>query len=210
MGPWTSPATPTIDVSPDGWDSLVVNNPALFRSADGRWAMIYKGVAIGPPPFGGAVLHGLAEASDPCGPFRKVPGIHPFTAGKSLFPAEDPFAWYDPASRVYRAIVKDMDGSLVGQGRSLVFFESKDARDWQVSRIPAISASEIWWEDTGREDYARIERPQVTFDPEGRPVALQLACLPAAPDSVSFSLSVPLPPDFFENGGTSALFHSTR
>jgi hypothetical protein len=203
MGPWETPDRPTLDASEAGWDSLLVNNPALFQIADGQWAMIYKGVATGPRPFGGAVLHGLAEGAHPGGPYSKVAGSHPFSDGRSPFPAEDPFAWYDSTAGVYRAIVKDMEGALAGVGRSLVFFESKDAREWNLSSLPAVPGSEIIWEDGKAEEFSRIERPQVTFDTEGRAVALQLACLPAGSGRVSFSLSIPLPPDFFENGWDS-------
>ena len=199
-GPWGTTPGPVLDVDPAGWDSLLVNNPSIFQKSDGRWAMIYKGVASGPPPFGGDVLHGLAEAPGPAGPYHRVSGVHPFAVPGIKFPAEDPFAWWDQASGIYRAIVKDMNGALTGLGRTLAFYQSVDGRDWVNAARPPISGSEIRWNDGVVEKFGRIERPQVTFDTEGRPVALQLACLRDEPGSVSFSLSVPIEPGFFDFG----------
>ncbi len=201
-GPWATTAEPVLDVDPEGWDSLLVNNPSIFQKPDGRWSMIYKAVTKGPAPFGGDVLHGLAEAPKPDGPYLRVPGFHPFAAAGVKFPAEDPFAWWDQGSGIYRAIVKDMKGSLTGVGRALAFYTSVDGREWVKADCPPIFGSEIRWEDGVREKFSRIERPQVTFDGEGTPVALQLACLRDGPESVSFSLSVPIAPDFFDSPGS--------
>jgi hypothetical protein len=196
-GPWETTAEPVLDVCPTGWDCQLVTNPTVFRRADGRWTMIYKGVADGPQPFGGKVLHGVAEAPDPQGPYVRQTGVHPFAAGASSFPAEDPYAWYDKTSGFYRAVVKDMNGELTGQGRSLAFYHSKDAFNWELSPIPPISGAKLLMPDGTLLPCARIERPQITVDAEGRPVALHVACLPEAADGISFSVSVPIPPGFF-------------
>jgi len=197
-GPWQTAARPVLDVCPTGWDSQLVTNPTVFRRADGRWVMIYKAVSAGPQPFGGKVLHGVAEADDPQGPYVRQPGIHPFAAEASSFPAEDPCAWYDKPNGLYRAVVKDMDGALTGQGRSLAFYHSKDARQWELSPVPAVAGSKLLRPDGTFLPCARIERPQITVDAEGRAVALHVACLPEVADGISFSVSVPIPRGFFE------------
>ena len=175
-----------------------MTNPTVFQKSDGNWSMIYKAVSLGDMPFGGVVLHGLAEAAKPDGPYRRLPGLHPFRAQESQFAAEDPFAWWDHGSGLYRAIVKDMDGSLTGLGRSLAFYLSRDGREWVPAPLPSISGSDILWDDDTQEKFIRIERPQITFDASGKALALQLACLPEGPGSVSFSLSIPIPVGFFD------------
>lgn len=196
-GPWETTARPVLDVCKNGWDSQIVNNPTIFRRADGRWTMIYKAVSDGPQPFGGKVMHGVAESNDPQGPYVRQPGIHPFAAETSSFPAEDPYAWYDKPSGLYRAVVKDMNGALTGQGRSLAFYHSKDALQWELSAIPPVSGAKLMMPDGTLLPCARIERPQITVDADGRAVALHVACLPEGGDGVSFSVSVPIPPGFF-------------
>lgn len=197
-GPWVTTREPVLDVRAAAWDSQLVTNPSIFRRADGRWIIIYKAVTDGPQPFGGRVLHGVAEAAHPQGPYERKDGVHPFAAETSPFPAEDPFAWYDKLANLCRAVVKDMDGSLTGRGRSLAFYQSEDGLHWEPSPLPPISGSNLLRGDGSLLACSRVERPQVTFDAEGRAVALHVACLPEPAGSVSFSLSVPIPPGFFE------------
>lgn len=199
-GPWVTTREPVLDVRGAAWDSQLVSNPTIFRRPDGRWNMIYKAVTSGPQPFGGRVLHGIAEAADPQGPYERKEGVHPFAAANSPFPAEDPFAWYDKPANLYRAVVKDVDGSLTGQGRSLAFYQSEDGLHWEPSPLPPILGSKLLRGDGSLMACARVERPQITVDAEGRAVALHVACLPEPAGSVSFSLSVPIPPGFFEGG----------
>jgi hypothetical protein len=197
-GPWETTAKPVLDVCKTGWDCQLVTNPTIFRRAEnGRWTMIYKAVSDGPQPFGGKVRHGVAESDDPQGPYVRQPGAHPFAAETSSFPAEDPYAWYDKPSGLYRAVVKDMNGDLTGQGRSLAFYHSKDALQWELSAIPPVSGAKLMMPDGTLLPCARIERPQITVDADGRAVALHVACLPEGGDGISFSVSVPIPPGFF-------------
>jgi hypothetical protein len=191
-GPWQSPAKPTLDITPDGWDNLAVNNPALLKQKNGNWLLCYKGVSDGPRPFGGSVRHGIAIASNPLGPYRKIKGIHPFNSTKSNFPAEDPFIWWDDEALVYRAIVKDMEGTFTGSGPSLALFRSADAFHWQPEEPALVMDKTVRWQ-AGKEEYMeRLERPQLTFDKTGKLVALQVACLPKRAGAAAFSLSFAL------------------
>lgn len=53
-GGWTFSDKPLIDVSPDGIDSLMVSNPSVTATPDGRFLMVYKAVSKdGVPPKGG-------------------------------------------------------------------------------------------------------------------------------------------------------------
>jgi hypothetical protein len=194
-GKWTSCPVPTLDVDPAGWDNLLVNNPTIFQNNRGGWSMIYKGVTADGSHFGKEVLHGVADAPSPEGPYTRVPHASPFAAAGECFPAEDPFAWYDRRSETYFALVKDMKGALTKTGRrSIALFQSKCSRVWTLFPGAAMSAAQLVWEDGVMEQFSRIERPQLTFDAEGVAVALQVACLPDGPGAVSYSLSIPLGP----------------
>jgi hypothetical protein len=91
-----------------------------------------------------------------------------------------------------------MEGFLAEAGRTLAFYESPDALEWRLSRIPPISGAALRWDDGVVESMDRLERPQITFDGNGNAVALQVACLSSAGGRRSFSLSVSLTDDFFE------------
>jgi hypothetical protein len=199
LGPWKTEDRPSIEVNPEGWDSLVVNNPSVCAKPDGGWAMIYKGVTDGPRPFGKEVLHGVAESPMPGGPYTKIEGVHPFRVKGAVFAAEDPFVWWDARAGKYRAVLKDMEGFLTEAGRTLAFYESPDALEWRPSRISPVSGAALRWDDGVVESMDRLERPQITFDGNGNAVALQVACLATGEGRRSFSLSVPLAEDFFEN-----------
>jgi hypothetical protein len=199
LGPWKTEDQPAINISQNGWDSLVVNNPSVVARPEGGWVMIYKGVTDGTRPFGKEVLHGVAESPMPGGPFNKVDGVHPFKVDGVVFAAEDPFVWWDVHSAKFRAVLKDNNGDLTGAGRTLAFYESPNALEWSISDIPPLSGAGIAWENGEVQSMDRLERPQITFDRHGRAVSLQVACLPTGDRQRSFSLSVPLAHDFFEN-----------
>jgi hypothetical protein len=161
--------------------------------------MIYKGVTDGPRPFGKEVLHGVAESPMPGGPYKKFKGVHPFRVEGAVFAAEDPFVWWDARAGKFRAVLKDNEGVLAGAGRTLAFYESPNALEWRLSRIPPVSGAVVRWDDGTVESMDRLERPQMTFDGNGNAVALQVACLPAGEGRRSFSLSVSLTENFFED-----------
>jgi hypothetical protein len=55
-------------------DHLLTNSPTVARRRDGKYVLIYKGVADGPKPFGGKVRMHVALGDSPTGPFVKQPG----------------------------------------------------------------------------------------------------------------------------------------
>jgi predicted GH43/DUF377 family glycosyl hydrolase len=188
-GPWKRFDTPLIDVSPDSTadDALVVNNPSITRKPDGGYLMVYKAVGKKKPaPFGGPVVHKVAMADSPLGPFRKQPGTV-FEAKGSDFPAEDPFIWYQ--SGRYWAIVKDMHGAFTKAGQSLALFQSSDGLDWQLAKHPLVSKLEIKWEDGRVEKVAHLERPQLWLK-DGKPQVLFLAA--DFDPTQSFNVHIPL------------------
>jgi len=192
-GPWRRFDTPLIDVSadPEAWDSLMTSNPAVCRRPDGGYLMIYKAVGKKfPLPAGGPVVHMVATAESPTGPFVKHPDPVFMHEGER-FPAEDPYVWYQAGK--YRAIVKRMNLGK-GKGRfSLVHYDSEDGIHWQPARFYEISERVVEWEDGEVQQFDHLERPQVYLE-NGEPVALLCAADVRDEHGVrhSFNIQIPL------------------
>lgn len=142
-GPWLRSDQPLIDVSPNdtAMDALMVSNPSITERPDGGYLMIYKGVSKKKKGIqGGPVVHCVATADSPTGPFKKY-DFPVFTAKGHDFPAEDPSVWYQEDK--YHAILKDMHGAFTSAGQSLVLFESNDGFDWKIAKNPLVSGLKI-------------------------------------------------------------------
>ena len=132
-GPWLRFDKPVVDVSSDkdAPDALMTSNPSVAVRPDGGVLMTYKAVGLKRPlPFGGPVVHLVATAGNPAGPFAKHPG-EIFGAKGIMFAAEDPFIWRG-ADR-YWAVVKDNKGNFTGRGYSLALWESTDGFSWKLA-----------------------------------------------------------------------------
>lgn len=188
LGPWERFARPLIDVNKQSWDFMIASNPTVTATPDGRYLMIYKTCTDGPAPFGGDVLHAVAFADHPAGPFTRLPDPI-FTAEGVQFPAEDPCVWWQQDR--YYAVVKDMNGYFTDQGPGLVLFESPEGTDWRLATQPFVSARQVSWEDGGAELVALLDRPQVYIE-EGRPRVLVCAVKPTDPQALSYNVQIPL------------------
>ncbi|MEL6592412.1 MAG: glycoside hydrolase family protein [Bacteroidota bacterium] len=191
-GPWQRLDKPIIDVSPndDAPDALMASNPSITQRPDGTCLMIYK--AVGKQKsgiWGGPVVHCVATAESPAGPFRKSDKLV-FEAKGEDFPAEDPFIWYQEGQ--YRAIVKDMHGAFTDQGRALVLFESEDGFDWRLSAEPLLSTLQINWANGEKQDVDHLERPQLYLE-NGKPIALLCAYDVKDEQNVLHSFNVQIP-----------------
>lgn len=188
-GPWTRREVPLVDTDedPQASDSLLVSNPAVTRRPDGGFLMVYKAVGkLDKLPHGGPVVHRVALADRPEGPFIKQPGSV-FTCKGSKFPAEDPFVWHDKGGQ-YRAILKDMHGAFTAVGRSLVLFESEDGLDWKLSEPCLLSDRTVTFEDGSCRQFDYLERPQIYFN-ESEPAILFCA---ARDGDETYNLHIPL------------------
>ncbi|MBI4978961.1 MAG: glycoside hydrolase family protein [Spirochaetes bacterium] len=190
-GPWRRFDTPLIDVTPGFHDALCTTNPSVTRRPDGGYLMVYKGVGMEKPlPSGGPVVHLVATADSPTGPFVKHPNPV-FTKSGIAFAAEDPFIWYDRDR--YRAIVKDMAGHFTDAGKSLVQFESSDGLTWTLAEHPLVSRIEVAWENGIVEKLHSLERPQLLIV-DGILRALLCAADVNDKREHSFNLQIPLAP----------------
>ncbi|WP_204787665.1 glycoside hydrolase family protein [Paenibacillus oryzisoli] len=191
-GPWTRGASPVLDVSPGEWDGLLTSNPTVCETPDGRILMMYKGVAEGPPPKGGAVNAGIAFADHPLGPFRKLPD--PTVSNPTNdWAVEDPYVWCQ--GNHYYALMKDFQGYFTQSERgSVALFESSDGISWLPSRHVLAFDLRIHWAHQEPQSVFRLERPQLLFDDSGSPAVLLCAVLERA-GSRSYNIRIPLVED---------------
>lgn len=191
-GPWRRLDHPVVDISADydAPDALMTSNPAVCVRPDGGLLMVYKAVATkGKAPFGGPVVHLVATADKPEGPWKK--NLSPIlTRPGEHFAAEDPFIWHDGDR--YRAIVKDNNGIFTGRGYSLAHWESRDGFAWTLAKHPFVTTPEVTWMDGKKKRLKALERPQLVFDERGVPTALLCAGAYTDDRPVSFNVAIPL------------------
>ena len=193
-GPWERFDEPVLDITHGdslAHDALMTSNPSVCRRPDGGYLMVYKAVGKKfPAPFGGPVVHLVAMADSPTGPFTKYPDPVFLEEGER-FPAEDPYIWYQDGR--YRAIVKWFERSGKHTNMSLVHYESDDGVDWQKASNFEISERTITWENGRVQQFLHLERPQV-FIEDGEPVALLCAADTLDEKGVrqSFNIQIPL------------------
>jgi hypothetical protein len=193
-GPWHRSNRPFVDVSKDEMadDALMTSNPSVTQMRDGKFLVVYKAVAKHKPlPFGGPVTHLAAIAETPMGPIKKYNKRIFYKEGE-MFPAEDPFVWYDESADVYYGIVKDMHGTFTGEGVSLAFFKSDNGFDWKPAANALASKLEFTYEDGAVQKVARLERAQVLLEDEF-PRMLYCASTKGDPfTSETFNVHIPL------------------
>lgn len=184
-GPWLRQSEPVLDISPGSWDGLMVSNPTVVETADGKYLMIYKGVAEGPEPFGGRVLHGLAWSDSPDGPFEKHPDPI-FDYKDASFGFEDPFLWREESH--FYCLVKDMSGTLSPKEETgLLLLQSEDGFDWSPSEPLLVLGRELDHHSEGVISFERVERPHLFEDRKGNPTLL-VAVKPQNPEEPSFNI----------------------
>lgn len=192
-GPWKRFDKPVLDISQDSTahDALMTSNPSVCQMADGKILMVYK--AVGKKfklPAGGPVVHMVAIADSPTGPFKKYPDPV-FTFKGERFPAEDPYIWYQDGK--YRAIVKRMKHEGKTRIFSLVHYDSEDGIKWNQGKYFEISDRTVTFTGGRKIKFDHLERPQV-FIENGEPVALLCATDSIDVNNVrhSFNLQIPL------------------
>jgi hypothetical protein len=156
-GPWERFDQPLLDVTPGAWDCVLTTNPSCARTPDCRYILMYKAAGDGnPPPQYGPVLHGVAFADSPDGPFTRHP-TPLFASGESDFPGEDPCVWCQGGR--YYALLKDQGSFYADASRAIVLFESDDGLDWELSETPIVQERELTHEEGRIQPINRLERP---------------------------------------------------
>ncbi len=161
-GPWTRFDKPLLDVTPNAWDAMVTTNPSCTQTPDGRFILVYKGVADRyPAPKYGPVSHGLAFADHPAGPFIKHP-TPIFEIDDNAFPGEDPYVWYQEDH--YHVLLKDQGSNYSSSTRAIVHFESANGLDWQLAENAIVQERELVHADGKHQAIHRLERPFLYFE----------------------------------------------
>lgn len=193
-GPWKRFNKPVLDIThgdSTAHDALMTSNPSVCQMPDGKILMVYKAVGKKfPLPQGGPVVHMVAIADSPTGPFKKYPEPV-FTFEGERFPAEDPYIWYQDGK--YRAIVKRIEHIEHKRIFSLVHYDSVDGINWEKAKHFHISDRTLTWEDGTVVQYDHLERPQVLIE-NGEPIALICAADVYDENNVrqSFNVQIPL------------------
>lgn len=192
-GPWKRFDKPVLDITENdtlAHDALMTSNPSVCQMADGKILMVYK--AVGKKrklPAGGPVVHMVAIADSPTGPFKKYPDPV-FTFEGETFPAEDPYIWYQDGK--YRAIVKRIKHEGNQRLFSLVHYDSEDGIHWNQGKYFEISDRTVTWENGNTTKFNHLERPQV-FMENGEPIALLCAADSIDVNNVRHSFNVQIP-----------------
>ncbi len=147
-------------------------NPGVTQGRDGRFLMMFKARSA---PTGGFMVHYVAAAEKPDGPFALIgPALT-----EARFDAEDPYFWYDKSRDRYYAIVKDFsrtERGLSPQRGALALITSEQGwGDWRPAAHNVVSLRE--YTDTGGQKHtlANLDRPQLLFDDADNPICLLAA-----------------------------------
>lgn len=188
-GPWKRFEQPVIDVSKEGFDSLMTSNPSVTIGDDGRFYMIYKAVEDnGKYPKGGSVVCGIAVAEKPEGPFVKH--TQPILVNpENEWSVEDAFIWQE--NGLFYVIAKDFQGYFTKSEKGdLALFCSEDALEWEPAKNSLAMRKELPFEH-GTIPLFRMERPQIFFE-DNKPKVILLACMPSENADETFNVSIPI------------------
>lgn len=191
-GPWTRFDKPLIDTISG---RVTTGVPTVSKRADGKFMMVYKSVIDNGTFKGGGVVHHVALADNPLGPF--VDYDKPFiTSTKSDFPIDDHVEWYQNGK--YYCIAKDhavcsggsTENSLTEYGQALILFESENGLDWKLAKNALVHQFHLDFSDGTQMDFDRLEMPKVYLE-NGEIKALFLAAKRKG-DPKSFSVVLPV------------------
>ncbi len=187
QGPWVRRENPVIDISPNDWDALMTSNPSCAAGPDGRFYLLYKGVADGPRPKGGKVLAGMAVSDQPEGPFEKWGPV--VENPENDWAVEDGFIWSE--GKTFYALMKDFQGYFTkARPNSTALFISENGKAWLPHPDPLVLDRRFSFTDGTPVDATYLERPQLYFE-NGKARALLCACRPG-PDSGTYNVRIPL------------------
>jgi hypothetical protein len=181
-------------MAPDGKNTFCrAVNPGVTQGRDGKYLMMFK--ARSAPP-GGHMVHWIARADRPDGPFTLIgPALT-----EAKFDAEDPYFWYDRTRDRYYAIVKDFspkERGLSPQRGALALITSEHGwGDWRPAIHNVVSLREYIDVAGVKHPLANLERPQLLFDDAGNAICLYAAAGEKNPfqGHPSFNLHIPLRP----------------
>jgi len=158
-GPWERSDKPILSPQQDGWDSVVVTNPAPCLTQKGEVYLVYRTYIRG-------VGHrlGITRAIHPDSAYKRI--VNGPIAAEQV---EDPFIWQE--NNIFYIIAKDMTGDITGEKHASVFLSSKDLMEWQLMNPPKAYSRTVVWGNGDTTVQGSLERPQLLFE-EGKPTHL--------------------------------------
>ncbi|XHR26703.1 MAG: glycoside hydrolase family protein [Chthoniobacteraceae bacterium] len=162
-GPWKTIDRPILEPRPDKWDSQIVTNPAPCIRDDGRVVLFYRSNT----PDGLRI--GVAAADTFEGPYYRLSDepVLRFENGNFV---EDPFVWWEKDH--YEMLAKDMLGGITGEVHAGAHFRSDNAIHWTPMEPPKAYSRTITFENGETTQLGCLERAQLLFDQQGRPICL--------------------------------------
>jgi hypothetical protein len=162
-GPWKTRSRPILEPRPGKWDCTVVTNPAPCVRDDGKVVLFYRSNT----PEGLRI--GVAGADSFEGPYRRLSDdpVLRFEGGDYV---EDPYVWW--AEDHYEMLAKDMLGGITGELHAGAHFRSDDAIHWTPMDPPKAYSRTVSFENGDMIQLGCLERPQLLFDKQNRPLCL--------------------------------------
>jgi hypothetical protein len=177
-------------------DNLIVVNPSVvFRPADGKYLLYFKGKLWDPNWRG---VHGVALGDSPFGPFT---ALDEFVfdirlADGRIASAEDPYVWFHKGHQRFYATFKDFTGKITGDRPGLALLFSCDGIHWEKPVSSLFMDKALLFPHGQSLPVSNLERPQLLIGPGGAPLVLYAACsvdrVGGKRDGSTFNVQIPL------------------
>ena len=189
-----------VQPSPNGTtakpDNLIVVNPAVvFRPADKKYLLFFKGNIYDPSWRG---VHGVALSDSPTGPFTAADEfVFDIDDGKGTkVSAEDSYVWYHRKDKIFYGVMKDFTGKLTSGEPGIALMQSKDGIKWEAAANSLFMKKELILMNGTHLKVDRLERPQLLLDSMDNPIVLCCACsidnCNPKQDGGTFNVQIPL------------------
>ena len=168
-----NPSPPGTTPKPD--NMIVVNPSVVYRPADGKYLLYFKGNLWDPSWRG---VHGVAIGDSPTGSFT---ALNEFvfnirTEDGKIASAEDPYVWYNKKHNRFYATFKDFSGRITGAEPGLALLTSSDGINWQKPANSTLMKKELLFSNGQILKVSNLERPQLLINENGFPEVLYCAC----------------------------------
>jgi len=168
-----NPSPPGTTPKPD--NMIVVNPSVVYRPADGKYLLYFKGNFWDPHWRG---VHGVAIGDSPKGPFTTLDKFvfDIRTEDGKIASAEDPYVWFHKKHNRFYATFKDFSGRITGAEPGLTLLVSSDGVSWQKPENSIFIKKELLFTNGQNLKVNNLERPQLLINENGFPEVLYCAC----------------------------------
>ncbi len=154
------------------WDCTITSNPSVAILPNGTTYMIYKSrSSVGSP-----LKLGVAISPSPDGKFERLTDMPILQFDDENKHLEDPFLWYDVERKKFCIVIKDdsKNGShgVTGEFGAGFYAESDDCINFKIPDEPKVYSRKLKWEDGSESTQCNLERPNILFDEQNKPLYL--------------------------------------